>query len=116
MPVNPDTFRQIALSFAGAEERAHQQHPDFRVNGKVFATLGYPDATWGMVKLTPDEQRAYMLIEPEAFEPASGAWGAKGSTLVKLAKVKKTTLRDALESAYTLVSKAGAGTRRRKAL
>ncbi len=105
MPVNPDTFRHIALSFAEAEERAHQQHPDFRVKGKIFATLGYPDPGFGMVKLTPDEQRAYMKIEPEAFEPAPGAWGAKGSTLVKLAKVKKATLHDALESAWMLVSK-----------
>ncbi|HUA07904.1 MAG TPA: MmcQ/YjbR family DNA-binding protein [Candidatus Acidoferrales bacterium] len=104
MPVSPDTFRQIALSFEGAEERAHQAHPDFRVKGKIFATLGYPDAAWGMVKLTPDEQRAYMKIEPGAFEPASGAWGAKGSTLVKLSKVKKATLHDALESAWSLPS------------
>jgi hypothetical protein len=102
MSVAAQTFRQIALSFDGAEERAHQQHPDFRVNGKVFATLAYPDAAWGMVKLTPEEQQAYIKIEPEAFEPAPGAWGAKGSTLVKLAKVKKATLTDALESAWSL--------------
>ncbi len=101
MPVTSQTFRQIALSFAGAEEGAHQRHPDFRVNGKIFATLGYPDAKWGMVNLTPDEQHAYMKVEPEAFEPAAGAWGAKGSTIVKLAKVKKATLKDALESAWT---------------
>jgi hypothetical protein len=105
MPVTPQTFRQIALSFADAEERDHQHHPDFRVKGKVFATLGYPDTEWGMVKLTPDEQYAYMKIEPEAFQPAAGAWGKGGSTLIKLAKVKKATLRDALESAWSAMSK-----------
>ena len=101
MPVTPQTFRQIALSFAGAQERAHQRHPDFRVKGKIFATLGYPDAAWGMVKLTPHEQQAYMKIEPGAFVPAAGAWGVSGSTLVNLSKVKKATLRDALESAWS---------------
>ncbi|MGB6987470.1 MAG: MmcQ/YjbR family DNA-binding protein [Candidatus Aquilonibacter sp.] len=102
MSVTPETFRQIALSFEGAEERAHQRHPDFRVNGKIFATLGYPDAKWGMVKLTPDEQHAYLQIEPEAFTAASGKWGASGNTMVDLAKVKKATLADALESAWSL--------------
>ena len=101
MPVSAAAFRQIALNFQGAEERAHQGHPDFRVNGKIFATLGYPDETWGMVKLSPDEQRAYMKIEPNAFTPASGTWGASGCTLVKLAKVKKAALADALESAWS---------------
>ncbi len=101
MPVSATTFRQIALSFAGAEERAHQHHPDFRVKGKIFATLGYPDVAWGMVNLTPDEQQAYMRIAPDAFFPASGAWGKGGSTLVKLSKVSKATLQDALQSAWT---------------
>jgi hypothetical protein len=100
MAVTPDTFRQIALGFEGAEEHHHGGHPDFRVNGKIFATLGYPDATWGMVQLTPDEQRAHVLIEPDAFTPANGAWGAKGSTLVKLSKVKKSTLQDAIQGAW----------------
>lgn len=104
MPVTSQTFRQIALSLAGTEERAHQDHPDFRVKGKIFATLGYPDAKWGMVKLTPEEQQAYVKIEPEAFQPAAGAWGAKGSTLVNLAKARKATLRDALQAAWLLVS------------
>jgi hypothetical protein len=102
MAVTAATFRDIALRFDGAEERAHQGHPDFRVNGKVFATLGYPDEHHGMVKLTPEEQHAYMKLEPDAFTPAAGAWGAKGSTLVLLSKVKKATLKDALRAAYEI--------------
>ena len=68
-------FRAAALSLPGAEERSHQGHPDFRVNGRIFATVGYPDSGWGMVKLTPGEQRGYIQADPKAFMPARGAWG-----------------------------------------
>lgn len=54
-----DEFRRSALSFSGAEERSHMSHPDFRVGGKIFATLGYPDKEWAMVKLTPEQQHNY---------------------------------------------------------
>jgi hypothetical protein len=56
-----DTFRRIALGFPDTEERSHMNHPDFRVAGKIFATLGYPDASRGMVKLTPEQQETFSL-------------------------------------------------------
>ena len=56
--MTPDAFRTLALSLPEATESAHQNHPDFRVRGKVFATLGYPDDKWGMVKLTPAAQQS----------------------------------------------------------
>ena len=59
--MTPNEFRKLALSFPETEERGHMNHPDFRVAGKIFATLGYPDRSWGMVKLTPVEQE--MLVE-----------------------------------------------------
>jgi hypothetical protein len=71
-------------------------HPDFRVAGKIFATLGYPDKSWGMVKLTPEKQAELMHDEPRAFVPAAGAWGRQGSTTVHLKFTKVTTLRRAL--------------------
>ena len=83
----PDDFRRLALSLPEAEERSHMGHPDFRVGGKIFATLGYPNEQWGMVTLLPEQQELAIDAEPEAFKPGTGAWGRGGSTLVELANV-----------------------------
>jgi hypothetical protein len=93
-------FRRMALSFTETEERAHMSHPDFRVAGKIFATLGYPDKTWGMVKLTPEQQAELVHDEPKAFSPCNGAWGRQGATNVRLKLVKKAMLYRALEAAW----------------
>ena len=82
-----DDFRRLALAFPGAEERSHMNHPDFRVGGKIFATLGSPNEAFGMVALLPEQQELAVEAEPEAFKLASGAWGRGGSTLVDLARV-----------------------------
>jgi hypothetical protein len=95
-----NSFRQIALSFAETAESAHQRHPDFRVAGKIFATLGYPESAWGMVKLTPKQQESFVAELPEAFVPVKGAWGARGATSVRLSKVKKADLERALLAAW----------------
>ena len=70
-------FRRISLEMKGAVESAHMGHPDFRVNGRIFATL-HPDHQSGMVKLTPDRQRIFVRENPSAFIPENGAWGAAG--------------------------------------
>ena len=93
-------FRRVALSFPEAVELAHMNHPDFRVRGKVFATLGYPDDSHGMVKLTPEQQHEYLKLEPDVFSPSKGAWGRAGSTIVNLKAAKKTSLRTALAAAW----------------
>lgn len=95
-----DDFRRVALSFPGAEEREHMRHPDFRVGGKVFATLGYPDDEHGMAALAPEQQELAMAAEPEAFRPAAGKWGAQGSTLVRLAAVSGEWLERTLRWAW----------------
>ena len=97
-------FREIALSLPDAEERAHMRHPDFRVKGKIFATLGYPSAGYAMVKLTRDQQELFVKLDPSAFVPVKGAWGAKGATSVVLAKAKKKTTREALLTAWKNVA------------
>jgi len=74
-------------------------HPDFRVKGKVFATLG-PDEDWGMVKLTPKHQADLMRDEPDVFSPASGAWGRSGCTIIQLKPAKKLIVRQALLAAW----------------
>ena len=95
-----DEFRGMALGFPEALESAHMNHPDFRTGGKIFATLGYPDDGWGMVKLTPEQQKLYVSKAPEVFVPCKGAWGRGGATSVHLALVKEDMLRTALGSAY----------------
>ncbi len=100
MPVTPSEFRRIALSFPEAVESAHMDHPDFRVGGKVFATLGYPEKGYGMVKLPPKEQVFFIEAEPDVFAPAKGAWGLRGATTVRLRAAKKTSLRRALAAAW----------------
>lgn len=93
-------FRQIALSFPETSESQHMDHPDFRVRGKIFATMGYPDAAWVMVKLTPEQQEEFVRAEPEIFVPVKGGWGRKGATTVRLKSAKKTSLRTALTAAW----------------
>ena len=98
--MTPADFRRIALSLPEVEESAHMSHPDFRVGGKVFATLGYPDKDHGMVILPPEEQARFMRSYPKVFAPAKGAWGKRGSTTVSLSAVDKTTLKRAMEIAW----------------
>lgn len=93
-------FRRLALSFPEAEERAHMSHPDFRVGGKIFATLGYPDKSHGMVKLSPEDQHNFSKDFPDAFVPVKGAWGRGGATSVHLKVAKKATLQKALQAAW----------------
>jgi hypothetical protein len=92
-------FRRIALKMKDATEGAHMGHPDFRVNGKIFATL-YPDGASGMVKLTPDQQQDFMRTDSRAFVPASGAWGRQGCTTVRLDSVEEETLGEAMTLAW----------------
>ena len=95
-----DRFRTIALSFPGAEKGAHMGHADFRVGGRIFATLGAPDEAWGMVALMPEQQEDFIALAPDAFRPAAGAWGRQGSTLVRLDSVADEVLEAALAAAW----------------
>jgi hypothetical protein len=93
-------FRRIALGLKDAVEQSHHDHPDFRVGGRIFATLGYPDPKWGMVSLTPDRQRVFVREYPGAFVPAAGAWGEQGSTAVRLSAVDEEALGEAMTLAW----------------
>lgn len=105
--MNAEEFRAAALKVQGAVEAAHMNHPDFRVNGKIFASLGYPDEGWGMVKLTPTQQRSFMKEAPGTFVPCTGAWGKAGSTNVHLASAKKRILSKALRAASQNIINSG---------
>ncbi len=92
-------FRTLALALPETSEESHQGHPDFRVAGKIFATLG-PDEDWAMVKLTVDEQALVTHADPSSFAPVNGAWGRQGCTRIELASAKKSTVERALLVAW----------------
>lgn len=100
--MTPDHFRTLALTLPDTEEAAHMGHPDFRVRGKIFASLNSPAEGWGMVKLAPTDQAAFLKSHPDIFTPAKGAWGAAGATHIKLGRggVNKSTLAAALQAAW----------------
>jgi hypothetical protein len=93
-------FRRMALRFPEATEGAHMNHPDFRVGGKIFATLGYPEMGVGMVKLFPDQQQGFVRAEPKVFAPVNGLWGRRGATYVHLKIAKKGIVQKALAAAW----------------
>jgi len=98
--VAPEGFRKLAMSMPVAEEREHMHHPDFRVGGKIFASLGYPDEHWAMVKLTAGQQKRLTAAHPEVFVPVKGAWGKQGCTSVRLSTATPQLARSALRIAW----------------
>jgi hypothetical protein len=94
-----DEFRKIALDIPTAVEGSHMHHPDFRIAGKIFASLGIPNKEWGLVKLTPEQQRTFIEKAPEVFKPCSRSWGRQGYTNVYLVAAKPTIVRGALDTA-----------------
>jgi hypothetical protein len=92
-------FRKMALQIPGAVEKSHMNHPDFRIGGKIFASLGVPDKNYAMVKLTPEQQRVFIHKAPKVFNPCSGAWGRQGATNIYLAVAKPAIIRAALDAA-----------------
>ena len=94
-----DDFRDIVLGMEGAVEGAHMKHPDFRANGRIFASLK-PGEESGVLKLLPAEQREFIRLHPKTFVPAAGAWGRQGWTVVELAAAKKPAVRGAVLLAY----------------
>lgn len=110
--MTPDAFRALALEFAGTVEGTHMAHADFRVQGRIFATLGYPSDEFAAIMLTPEEQSAFVRKEPHAFMPVKGAWGLKGSTNVRLPFATPKLAKEALFAAWS--RKAAKPARRRR--
>jgi len=98
--LTPNQFRRAALSLPDTIESSHMGTVDFRVGGKIFATLGYPDRSFGMVQLTPDQQALLVETTPNVFVPVAGGWGRRGSTNVRLAAADPATLKSALTMAW----------------
>lgn len=98
--MTPNEFRELALSFPEAIESAHMRHPDFRIGGKIFATLGYPDEDSAMVKLSAEEQKEFVRTSPGVFASVKGAWGRQGATNVCLPAATTNIVREALTAAW----------------
>jgi hypothetical protein len=97
-----DDFRRIALSLEGAEEGAHMGSPDFRVGGRIFATLAAQAQGYGNLMLTPEQQTAFVAEAPEVFIPVPGGWGRNGATHMKLAAANEDLVYGALQTAWRL--------------
>ena len=95
-----EEFRALALALPEAMEAAHMGHPDFRVRGKIFATLGFPEGEWAMVKLTPEQQASFVRTDPDIFQPVKGGWGRRGCTNVLLRQATELAVRHALLAAW----------------
>jgi hypothetical protein len=93
-------FRKLALDLPEAIEAEHMNHPDFRVRGKIFATLAYPDKSFGMVKLSLPDQLKFTQADAAAFTPVPGFWGEHGSTHVHLKAARKQIVQQALRAAW----------------
>jgi len=97
--MTPAAFRRLALAQPDAVEGAHNDHPDFRVGGRIFASLSPPGRGWGMVYLPPEAQEAFCRAAPDVFEPFAGAWGRRGCTRVTLATAQEAAVDAALGAA-----------------
>src|ERR1700734_2520239 len=95
-------FRRIALSLEGAEESSHMGSPDFRVGGRIFATLASRSQGYGNLKLSPDQQAAFIEELPDVFLPIAGGWGRMGMTHIRLASATEEVLSGALRTAWKL--------------
>jgi hypothetical protein len=108
-------FKRIALSLEGAEEGSHMGATDFRVGGRIFATLASQAEGYGNLVLTPEEQAVFVEELPEVFVPIAGGWGRMGLTHIVLAKASEDLLRGALQTAWRLRLQANARTKNRRA-
>jgi hypothetical protein len=102
LAVHAEDFRRIALSLEGVEESSHMGHPDFRVGGRIFATLASEQQGYGNLMLTPEQQAMFVEELPEVFAPISGGWGRMGMTHIRLASASEDVLAGALRTAWKL--------------
>jgi len=112
--MNAKDFRRIALSFEGAEESSHMGHPDFRVGGRIFATLASEKQGYGNLMLTLEQQQVFVEELPKMFFPIAGGWGRMGATHIRLAAANEDVLTGALHTAWKLRVEKNAKTGKKK--
>lgn len=111
--MTPADFRRIALSLEGAEEGSHMGAVDFRVGGRIFATLASQDKGYGNLMLDPEQQAEFIAARPEVFLPIHGGWGRMGMTHIRLAEATEDVLEGALRTAWRLRMEKNARARKR---
>src|SRR6478672_2267258 len=112
--MNAADFRRIALSLPGAEEGSHMGSADFRVGGRIFATLASQKLGYGNLMLTPEVQAEFLADRPDVFLPVAGGWGRMGATHIRLAKADEDTMSGALRTAWKLRVEMNAKAKRKK--
>jgi hypothetical protein len=100
--MTPSDFRKIALSFEGAEEGSHMGAADFRVGGRIFATLAAVKQGYGNLMITPEQQAAFVAEAPDVFIPVPGGWGRNGATHIVLKAATNDVVEGALRTAWNL--------------
>ena len=100
--MNAADFRRLALLLEGAEEGSHMGAADFRVGGRIFATLAHIEKGYGNLMLSPEKQAAFIGERPDVFVPVAGGWGRNGATHLVLAVVTEDVLSGALHTAWKL--------------
>jgi len=100
--MNAEDFRRIALSLPGSQESSHMGSPDFRVDGRIFATLASQSKGYGNLMLSPEQQAQFVAEAPEVFLPVAGGWGRNGATHIRLAAANEDMLAGALRTAWKL--------------
>ena len=113
--MNANDFRRIALSFAGAEEGSHMGAIDFRVGGRIFATLASVKQGYGNLMITPEVQQEFVRELPEVFLPVPGGWGKSGATHIRLAPTSEDVLTGALQAAWKLRVEKNATAKKKRA-
>ena len=113
--MKPSDFRRLALSLDGAEEGSHMGAADFRVGGRIFATLASQDEGFGNLMLTPELQEECVGELPEVFLPIPGGWGRMGMTHIRLAQASEDVLAGALRAAWKLRTEKNAKTKKKRA-
>jgi hypothetical protein len=100
--MNANDFRRLALLLEGAEEGSHMGSPDFRVGGRIFATLAAQHQGYGNLMLLPEQQTAFVEEQPDVFVPIASGWGRMGATHIRLAAANEDVLAGALHTAWKL--------------
>ena len=111
--MDANDFRRIALSFEGVEESSHMGQPDFRVGGRIFATLASEKQGYGNLMLTPEQQAMFVEELPQVFVPIAGGWGKMGMTHIRLAAANEDLLAGALRTAWRLRVEKNSKTKKR---
>jgi hypothetical protein len=111
--MNAADFRRIALSLEGVEEGSHMGAADFRVGGRIFATLASEKQGYGNLMLSPEQQTEFVAELPDVFLPVTGGWGRMGVTHIRLAMANEDVLAGALRAAWKLRIEKNAKTKKR---